>query len=125
MKKIIKLNNNYIFPDKLWLHFYDEDGFYSSVLVSNSNELTKMITKEFNKAILLKISTSSTLQSALYEGDLNIEKSIDSIVKYYGVDSDFKLNLIDILYKYKNLIDDKKEIDNVNKVIKDAEKILK
>lgn len=122
MKKIIKLNNEFIFPRKLWLHFYDEEGFYRSVLISNSSELSTVINNEMSKAITLKISS---YRSTIYDGNLDFNKSLDSIVKYYGIDSDFKINLIDILYKYKNLIDDKKEIDNVNKIIKDAEKILR
>lgn len=123
MKKVIEVNNEYIFPTNVWLHFYDEEGFYKGILVDNSADVINIINKEKNRAEKLIISTPNKV--TIYEGSLDVRQSLDKIIGHYGIDSKFKINLINALNNYKNLIDDEKEINRVKILIKDAEKILK
>ena len=122
MKKVIEINNEYIFPNKVWLHFYDNEGFYKGMLIDNSIDMKMMIEDEKERAIELIISTS--LDTTLYKGDLNVEKGLNEIIKYFGIDSNFKKNLITTLNNYKNLMSDEKEIKKVNTLIRDAKRIL-
>lgn len=123
MKKVIEVNNVYIFPTKVWLNLYDEEGFYKGMLVDNSADVINIINKEKVRAQKLIISTPNKV--TIYEGDLDVKQSLDRIINHYGIDSKFKINLIQVLNNYKNLIDDEKEINKVKILIKDAEKILK
>ena len=122
MKKVIEINNEYIFPNKVWLHFYDNEGFYKGMLIDNSIDMKMMIEDEKDRAIELIISTS--LDTTLYKGELSVEKGLHEIIKYFGVDSNFKTNLLTTLNNYKNLMSDEKEIKKVNTLIKDAKRIL-
>jgi len=123
MKKVIEVNNVYIFPTNVWLNLYDEEGFYKGMLVDNSADVINIINKEKVRAKKLIVSTTNKV--TIYEGDLDVKQSLDRIINHYGIDSKFKINLIQVLNNYKNLIDDEKEINRVKILIKDAEKILK
>ena len=123
MKKVIEVNNEYIFPTNVWLNLYDEEGFYKGMLVGNSADMFSTINGEKRRAKKLIIATPTKV--TIYEGDLDTKKSLDKIISHYGIDSKFKINLINVLNNYKNLIEDEKEINKVKILIKDAEKILK